>query len=54
MVHNPGGDWNPGRGDNPIYTLSDVYILSETFNGFGRHINLFPLWLLESSYVRLL
>ena len=19
MVHNPGGDWNPGRGDNPIY-----------------------------------
>ncbi len=20
MVHNPGGDWNPGRGDNPNYT----------------------------------
>ena len=19
MFHNPGGDWNPGRGDNPIY-----------------------------------
>ena len=19
MVHNPGGDWNPGRGDNPTY-----------------------------------
>ena len=19
MVHNPGGDWNPGRGDNPKY-----------------------------------
>ena len=19
MVHNPGGDWHPGRGDNPIY-----------------------------------
>ena len=22
MVHNPGGDWNPGRGDNPKYTSS--------------------------------
>ena len=21
MVHNPGGDWNPGRGDNPSYML---------------------------------
>ena len=20
MVHNPGGDWHPGRGDNPNYT----------------------------------
>ena len=19
MVHNPGGDWQPGRGDNPNY-----------------------------------
>ena len=19
MVHNPGGDWNPGRGDNPTH-----------------------------------
>ena len=19
MVHNPGGDWHPGRGDNPRY-----------------------------------
>ena len=19
MVHNPGGDWHPGRGDNPSY-----------------------------------
>ncbi len=24
MVHNPGGDWNPGRGDNPNYTIADV------------------------------
>ena len=21
MVHNPGGDWNPGTGDNPRYEL---------------------------------
>ena len=20
MVHNPGGDWHPGKGDNPKYT----------------------------------
>ena len=19
MVHNPGGHWHPGKGDNPIY-----------------------------------
>ena len=19
MVHDPGGDWNPGKGDNPRY-----------------------------------
>ena len=23
--NNPGGDWNPGRGDNPIYTY--IYII---------------------------
>ena len=22
MVHNPGGDWHPGRGDNPTYHIS--------------------------------
>ena len=22
MFHNPGGDWNPGRGDNPRDTRS--------------------------------
>ena len=21
MVHNPGGDWNPGKGDNPMSTM---------------------------------
>ena len=21
MFHNPGGDWHPGRGDNPRYTV---------------------------------
>ena len=20
MFHNPGGDWHPGKGDNPNYT----------------------------------
>ncbi len=25
MVHNPGGDWHPGRGDNPIY-IKKVYM----------------------------
>ena len=23
MVHNPGGDWNPGRGDNPSYIIKN-------------------------------
>ena len=23
MFHNPGGDWNPGRGDNPMDTQND-------------------------------
>ena len=22
MVHNPGGDWNPGRGDNPTDAIA--------------------------------
>ena len=21
MFHNPGGDWHPGRGDNPTYHI---------------------------------
>ena len=25
MVHNPGGDWNPGRGDNPNHTILDDF-----------------------------
>ena len=24
MVHNPGGDWHPGRGDNPSYNPSKM------------------------------
>ena len=24
MVHNPGGDWNPGRGDNPNVSPSST------------------------------
>ena len=23
MFHNPGGDWNPGRGDNPKYSYNN-------------------------------
>ena len=23
MVHNPGGDWHPGKGDNPTYMFVD-------------------------------
>ena len=25
MFHNPGGDWNPGRGDNPRYLLCETF-----------------------------
>ena len=33
MVHNPGGDWNPGRGGQPnIYPISD-------FNKDSLHLN---------------
>ena len=27
MVHNPGGDWNPGQGDNPSYLMCNVEFL---------------------------
>ena len=23
MFHDPGGDWNPGRGDNPMYMIDN-------------------------------
>ena len=31
MVHNPGGDWNPGQGDNPTYPLSSRQFESMMF-----------------------
>ena len=30
MVHNPGGDWHPGRGHNPIYNSNFVDDLTRT------------------------
>ena len=32
MVHNPGGDWNPGRGDNPTYVGLDSTLLKSAGN----------------------
>ena len=28
MVHNPGGDWHPGQGDNPNYDDDDFFLAS--------------------------
>ncbi len=31
MFHNPGGDWNPGRGDNPINDQVQIIWLRKTY-----------------------
>ena len=28
MVHNPGGDWHPGRGDNPSYRVPRMPVMT--------------------------
>ena len=33
MVHNPGGDWHPGRGDNPIYAQNYVALIPLNLSG---------------------
>ena len=33
MVHNPGGDWNPGQGDNPSYGHSKMDSLGYQVGG---------------------
>ena len=37
--NNPGSDWNPGQGDNPIYTLPETNIAPE--NGWLEYY--FPI-----------
>ncbi len=33
MVHNPGGHWHPGKGDNPRYYVNRI----RKFQIFGQH-----------------
>ena len=43
MVHNPGGDWNPGRRDNP-----NGNYLSRDKDGCTPNVRVYPWYLLCS------
>ena len=38
MVHNPGGDWNPGKGDNPSF-IPILYRVSAPSQVVGNGIS---------------
>ena len=59
--NNPGSDWNPGQGDNPIYTLPETNIAPEmggwntTFLlGFGLFSGALAVSFREGTYIEFL
>ncbi len=37
MFHNPGGDWHPGRGDNPTYFSPNIAFFSGWLTDLDPH-----------------
>ena len=44
MVHNPGGDWNPGRGDNPRETLKFTQGFHNTWQSLSMVTGIVRTW----------